>query len=325
MRISAKASFLRLSVLVAGVMAGALAHAQGSSGCATVAADVTGGSARFQMGNESAQPVRAGRPVPVGSLVATGPATTVALRFSDGQIVALGENTRFRVVNCQFNPKDMDKNGMFLNLIEGSARLVMGEIGQHDPRRIRFQVGTGTVTGAQSTDGTRGGDAGVSVQGAVTLLEVTQGRMTLTLPNGQSLLLAAGQAALVQADGSIRQGSISQVETQASQTATGKLMVSSIDLLESYAFPKRPQQTVIALSTPTTPPTTTPEKPGATSPSETATPPGTTPPGTTPPLASAPPGTEPAPPATPEAFKALLAREYVQVEKQVKGLSIKDL
>ncbi len=36
-------------------------------------------------------------------------------------------------------------------------------------------------------------------------------------------------------------------------------------------------------------------------------------------------GTEPAPPATPEEFKALIAREYALVEKQVKGLSVKDL
>ncbi len=36
-------------------------------------------------------------------------------------------------------------------------------------------------------------------------------------------------------------------------------------------------------------------------------------------------GTEPAPPATPEEFKAMIAREYALVEKQVKGLSIKDL
>lgn len=36
-------------------------------------------------------------------------------------------------------------------------------------------------------------------------------------------------------------------------------------------------------------------------------------------------GTEPASPATPEEFKAMIAREYTLVEKQVKGLSLKDL
>ena len=36
-------------------------------------------------------------------------------------------------------------------------------------------------------------------------------------------------------------------------------------------------------------------------------------------------GTEPAPPATPDEFKAMMLREYGQVEKQVKGLSLKDL
>jgi tripartite-type tricarboxylate transporter receptor subunit TctC len=36
-------------------------------------------------------------------------------------------------------------------------------------------------------------------------------------------------------------------------------------------------------------------------------------------------GTEPAPPATPEAFRAMMEREYVQVEKQVRGMKLTDL
>lgn len=36
-------------------------------------------------------------------------------------------------------------------------------------------------------------------------------------------------------------------------------------------------------------------------------------------------GTEPVPPATPVEFRAMMEREYAQVEKQVKGMSLKDL
>lgn len=36
-------------------------------------------------------------------------------------------------------------------------------------------------------------------------------------------------------------------------------------------------------------------------------------------------GAEPVPPTSPDEFKAMMAREYVQVEKQVKGLSLKDM
>ena len=36
-------------------------------------------------------------------------------------------------------------------------------------------------------------------------------------------------------------------------------------------------------------------------------------------------GTEPAAPATPEQFRAMMEREYLQVEKQVKGMRLKDL
>ena len=36
-------------------------------------------------------------------------------------------------------------------------------------------------------------------------------------------------------------------------------------------------------------------------------------------------GAEPVPPQLPEAFKATIAREYLVIEKQVRGLRIKDL
>ena len=239
-------SIARWVLLCAGLMLGGLAHAQ--SGCAAVAADATGG-VRFQVGTDAPQAVRAGRPVPIGALVITDDDASAALRFSDGQVVVLGESTRFRIVSCQFNPQQLDKSGVFLNLIEGSARLVMGAIGQHNPALIRIQVGTGTVAGMQSPDGARGGDAGVSVLGTVTLLAVTQGQVSLTLPSGQSMQVAAGQAAMVEANGAVRQGSAAQIASLANQSADGRSMVEQMVLMQSYAFAQRDQQTSIILAT----------------------------------------------------------------------------
>lgn len=268
----------RWAVFVGGLAFGALALAQALviSGAAVVT-DLTG-IVRYQIGNEPSQVATRRRALPAGAIVTTGEDASVVLAFADGQIIVLGERTRFRIVGYAYDPKELGKSGVSLNLIEGSARLVMGAIGQFDPRLIRIQVGTGTVAGVPDPAGAgRGADAGISVQGATTLLEVTQGRVALTLISGQSFQVGAGEGALVQPDGSVLRGSIPQIEAQASLSSVGKLMVSRIDELESYAFPQRNQQTIIALATPSTmqngaPPTAVGQeaaKPAATPPADT--------------------------------------------------------
>jgi hypothetical protein len=144
----------------------------------------------------------------------------------------------------------MARSGVFLNLIEGSARLVMGTIGQFDPSLIRIQVGTGTLIGAQNPDGGNAADAGVVVQGASTMVTVTQGRVVLTLPTGQGVVVASGQGVYVQPNGVIQQGTIAQVSTQVGMTIDGKQIVEQIDSMQSYAFPQSKQLTVITLATP---------------------------------------------------------------------------
>lgn len=241
---------LRWAGLILGFVIGAVALAQGVvvSGAAVVTE--TSGAVRFQVGDDQPQVVTRNRSIPAGAVVTTEGDASAVLTFADGQIVVLGERTRFRIVSYDFRPNDLGSSGAFLNLIEGSARLVLGDIGQHDPRLIRMQVGTGTLQGVQNEAG-RGADAGVSVEGALTLLEVSRGRVSLTLPSGQSFLVGSGQSALVQPDGSVQQGSHSQIESRVGQTDLGKLILSRLDQLDSFVFPQRGrQQTVIGLATP---------------------------------------------------------------------------
>ena len=240
----------RLVVAAAAVlgMAGMPAYGQSQGGCAIVATE-SSGSVQMQAGNNAARPLQAGKPIDVDTLISTGPGGAVALVFADGQIVALGGNTRFRISACRYTPQEPDKSGVALNLIEGSARVVMGAIGQHDPRLVRVQVGTGTLTGAPDPGG-NAPDAGVTVQGALTLLEVSQGRVSLTVPSGQSYLVGTGEGALVGADGNVTQGRFSGIQTQVGQMPEGKDLVSALDIMQSFAFPQRERQTVITLVTP---------------------------------------------------------------------------
>jgi hypothetical protein len=247
----------RWVVLLLGLVFGALAPAQtivapGQSVVLTGGAMVTevNGGVQVRVGNEPPRTLQAGRRVPAGAVVTTSGDANAVLSFADGQVIVLGERTVFRIVNYEFDQKDLAQSGVFLNLIDGSARLVMGAIGQHDPRLIRIQVGTGTLIGAVNPDGGNAADAGVVVQGAATMVTVTQGRVVLTLPTGQGVVVASGQGVYVQPNGAIQQGSIAQISTQVGQTAEGKQIVEQIDAMQSFAFPQAKQLTVITLATP---------------------------------------------------------------------------
>jgi hypothetical protein len=240
----------RWAVLLLGLIFGALAPAQNVVLTGAAVATEVNGSVQVQIGNDAPRVLQAGQRVPAGALVLTGADANAVLAFADGQIIVLGERTTFRIVNYQFNQKDMAQSGVFLNLIEGSARLVMGAIGQFDPGLIRIQVGTGTLIGAMNPEGGNAADAGVVVQGATTMVTVTQGRVVLTLPNGQGILLASGQGVYVQPNGTVQQGSAADVSALVGQTADGKQIVEQLDAMQSFAFPQRNQQTVITLATP---------------------------------------------------------------------------
>ena len=239
----------RWAVLLLGLVFGVLAPAQTVvvSGAAVVTE--VNGTVQVRIGNEPQRPLRSGQKVPVGAIVTTGSDATAVLAFADGQIVVLGERTVFRIVNYEFQPKEMAQSGVFLNLIEGSARLVMGAIGQFDPRLIRIQVGTGTLVGAVNPDGGNAADAGVVVQGASTMVTVTQGRVVLTLPTGRGIMVASGQGVFVQPNGTVQQGNVDQLSTLVSQTPDGKQVVDQMDTMQSFAFPERNQQTVITFAT----------------------------------------------------------------------------
>lgn len=247
----------RSAAVLLGLAFGAFAPAQtvvapGQSSVLSGAAVVTevNGTVQVRIGNELPRPLLAGRKVPAGAIVTTGADASAVLAFADGQVIVLGERTVFRIVNYDYEPKEMARSGVFLNLIEGSARLVMGAIGQFDPHLIRIQVGTGTLVGAQNPDGGSAADAGVVVQGATTMVTVTQGRVVLTLPTGQGIMVPSGQGVFVQPNGAIQQGSVDQLSMLVSQTPGGRQVVDQMDTMQSFAFPERNQQTMITLATP---------------------------------------------------------------------------
>lgn len=237
------------ALLLAGMLSGTAALAQAPASPGAIVVTETGGTLRFRIGDSEPQPVLKGASIPVGARLTTGADSFVVLTFADGQALALGPQSRLLIREFRYLRTDPGKGRVLLNLTDGSVYMVMGAIGQHDPSLVQIQVGT-KIT-AQSPPKARGKDAGVIVLGIATLVQVTQGKVSLLVASSdQSFALAAGERALVQADGFVQLGAARQVDDMAGRTADGKIMLGRMEALKRYALPQPVGRTAIALSTP---------------------------------------------------------------------------
>ncbi len=229
------------ALLLAGLMSGTAAFAQAPANSGISVADASG-TVRYRIGDSDPRPLLKGQAVPIGARIVTGADSHVVLTFADGQVVALGPQSRLLVRQFVYLPNDLAKSGVLLNLTDGSVLMVMGAIGQKDPSRVQIQVGLKNI--AQAPARARGNDAGVIVLGIATLVQVTQGRVSLFVPSSdQSFTLLAGTRALVQADGTVRMGPPSQVDGEAGRSADGKIMLDRMEALRRY-LPRRPADRV---------------------------------------------------------------------------------
>jgi len=133
-------SLLRLLVLVlaAALLASAEAHAEGT--IFFLRGDVRDGGV----------PVVQGQRVIPGSEIVTGDGSRAHLRFSDGMVVILDENTKFRVADYKYDADDARSNGAYFDLTNGAVRIITGEIARRSPNAFALR----TMHAAFSAQGT---------------------------------------------------------------------------------------------------------------------------------------------------------------------------
>jgi hypothetical protein len=235
------------ALLLAGLMSGTAAFAQAPANAGIVVTD-SSGTVRYRIGDSEPQALIKGQAIPIGARITTGADSHVVLAFPDGQVVALGPQSRLLIREFVYLPTDLAKSRVLLNLTDGSIYIVMGAIGQRDPGLIQIQVGT-KIT-AQSPRRARGSDAGVIVLGSATLVRVAQGRVSLFVPSSdQSFALASGARALVQVDGIVRMGPPEQVDEEAGRSGDGKIMLGRMEVLRRY-LPPAGRQIAFFVTTP---------------------------------------------------------------------------
>lgn len=79
---------------------------------------------------ERARHVKPGDALEGEASISTGPDSNAVLRFQDGQLVALGSNTTFRVKTFTFNSADPASGQILFELVKGGLRSVTGSIGE---------------------------------------------------------------------------------------------------------------------------------------------------------------------------------------------------
>jgi hypothetical protein len=236
----------RWLALLLGLALGGLALAQ-TGGSGGIVVTETSGVLRYRIGDSALLTAAKGQLIPVGARIVTGARSSVVLTFPDGMIVALGEQSRLRVLEFRFVAGDVDRSRVVINLTDGSVRIALGAIGQRDPGLIQLQVGEGGL--AQALERPRTGDVNLSVRGIATLVQIGQGRVSLSVA-GRSIALSSGQSALIQQDGFAQVSGAAQLAEAAGQSEDGRIMRGRFDRMLGTAFAPGSRAIVLTLSTP---------------------------------------------------------------------------
>ena len=195
----------------------ALAFTQLAFGNAVVTS--TTGLAQVQTGSAPAKPLRVGDQVNQGDTITTGQASSVVLKFDDGQVAALTSNSSMTVTAYQYN-RQQGTGNVLLSLISGGMRAITGLIGKNTPDRVSYRAATATI-------GIRGTDVTIATAGGQVVVSVTSGAISFSF-GGQTVTIPTGRAVHAKPDGSFSQGAINQIAGQLQGTPLGTQIVNAL-------------------------------------------------------------------------------------------------
>lgn len=225
--------FVRSIVLAAGLLTGLSAIAQIGGAIKAGLITETRGNVAAQSGQGKPQALRKGQPVQPGMVIESAPDSDTVLAFPDGQIGVLGSKGNVRLNNYVYDLADPSKNDINLNLIEGNLRVVMGEIGKTNPTALRLQVGTASVGLRSSSDSSPADASLISLSGAIAV-SVQTGQLSVRLPDGSVIQVAAGQTLMMQQDGKPQLDTTARMMQSLGESSLGQQIRAQ--LVESQSF-----------------------------------------------------------------------------------------
>lgn len=169
---------------------------------AAVVAQVQG-TAQVQTGNATPRVLRLGDQVQQGDTISTGANSYVAVRFDDGEVAALTQNSRMTITAYQYESTSRTGN-LLLSLVRGGMRAVTGLLGANHPDRVAYRAATATI-------GIRGTDVDIATDGTDVIVTVNTGTITVSI-GGQSITLGPQESAYIH-NGVITRGLPTQAST----------------------------------------------------------------------------------------------------------------
>jgi hypothetical protein len=150
------------------------------------------GTVQVQSGNNPVRPLRQGDEVVQGDTITTAAASSVVLKFDDGQVAALTSNSKMTITTYTYVPESQT-GSVFLSLVTGGMRAITGLIGKKTPNQVAYRAATATI-------GIRGSDViHLTFNGSV-LVSVTEHAVTFT-HGGETLTITEGNAIFMDASG----------------------------------------------------------------------------------------------------------------------------
>ena len=99
--------------------------------------------------NALSRPLAKDDPVCVGETLVTSKSATLHIKMTDGGLVAIRPETRFKIEKFAFNETALDTS--LFSLIQGAGRFVTGKIGKSHPENDLIQTST-AIIGVRGTD-----------------------------------------------------------------------------------------------------------------------------------------------------------------------------
>lgn len=180
------------------------------SGFAAAVIETATGQVRAGPNAKAATAASTGQRVQAGSVVVTGAKSLATLKFDDGQVAVIHENSEFRVAEYVFVKDQPAKDRFSFELLRGALRLVTATVAPRNPAAYQVRTPLATI-------GIRGTDFMLAIVNPL-YISVLSGTVAATNVAG-TVAFAAGSTGLVASATTIA-ASISAAALPASVSAT---------------------------------------------------------------------------------------------------------
>jgi hypothetical protein len=164
------------------------------------------GTVQVQTGSAAPRMLRQGDEVAQGDTIITGAASSVVLKFDDGQVAALTSNSRLQISQYAYNPANESGN-VLLSLVSGGMRAITGLIGRRAPSQVAYRAATATI-------GIRGTDTTIATADGNVVVTVAEGSITFSF-GGTTFTIGAGEAVLARPGQTPVRGTVASILSQA--------------------------------------------------------------------------------------------------------------